>query len=106
MNTITGGLMNFVAELADRREREQELHVAAKLRFLHHIVSKYHDQKSFFWWQNVIRSLPLSTLMEIEDNIEKLEKSGYPIKNRSGFFCSTLKKMGYQFNNSPSIGKI
>lgn len=89
---------------SNRIDREQSRE-AKKIKFLHHIIRKYNDQKSIYFWIKVIKKVPLEQLQEIEHNIDMLDKEGYPIKTKPGFFISTVKKLGYDIGKDDKNNK-
>jgi len=96
MKKISNKASDFLIEMETKRKIANEVYQAEKIKFLHKIIMKYQDQKSFMFWQKIINSIPFPVLTALDKNIDEMVKDGYPIKSKPAFFVSSLKKMGYK----------
>lgn len=96
-------VIDVLMEIDRKRGLQKQVDEAQKIRFLHRIIQKYNDQKSFMLWQKIVKTIPLLILQEVENNIDQLKRTGYPLKNQAGFFISTLKKMGYHIGRGEEV---
>jgi len=81
-----------VVDACQRRMKEVE---QEKERLLQEIVFEWHQIESVVFWRQCLQCVPFKVVLSTYHNIKGLMESGYPVRNPSAFFVSTLKKMGY-----------
>lgn len=81
-----------VMEIGQRKMKEQE---QEKERLLQTIVFDWNQVGSVVFWRQCFQAVPFEIIRATYHNIKRLVETGYPVRNPSAFFVSTLKKMGY-----------
>lgn len=81
-----------VIEIGQRKMKEQE---QEKERLLQRIVFEWNQIESVVFWRQCFQAVPFDVIRATYENIKRLVETGYPVRNPSAFFVSTLKKMGY-----------
>lgn len=81
-----------VIEIGQRKMKEQE---QKKERLLQRIVFEWDQVESVVFWRQCFQAVPFEVVLATYHNIKRLVETGYPVRNPSAFFVSTLKKMGY-----------
>lgn len=84
--------LNNLKERGDKRSMELE---QEKERLKQKILDEWDQYDSIVFWQQCFDCVPLDVIRRAYKNVNGLDKSGYGIKNKAGFFVSTLKRMGY-----------
>ncbi|MBA7637750.1 hypothetical protein ES703_45397 [subsurface metagenome] len=86
---------DYLNNLKKRSEKKTIEMEQEKERLKQRILSEWHQHKSLFFWEKCFRFLDIRIIRQTFKNVNELEESGYPVKNKAGLFVSTLKKMGY-----------
>jgi hypothetical protein len=81
-----------VIEIGQRKMKEQE---EEKERLLQKIVFDWNQIESVVFWRQCFQAVPFEVIRATFHNVNRLVETGYPVRNPSAFFVSTLKKMGY-----------
>jgi len=95
---VNGGDWNPEQFLERIQERKEEAMVKKKQeqeRLKQRILNDWDQHKSINFWQQCFTFVPLKIIRQTFNNVEKLNASGYPVRNKAAFFVSTLKGMGY-----------
>ena len=81
-----------VIEIGQRKMKEQE---QERERLLQQIIFDWNQIESVVFWRQCFQAVPFEVVRATYHNIKRLMETGYPVRNPSAFFVSTLKKMGY-----------
>lgn len=81
-----------VLEIGQKRMKDLE---QEKERLLQKIVFEWNQIESVVFWRQCFQAVPFEIVRATYHNIKRLVETGYPVRNPSAFFVSTLKKMGY-----------
>ncbi len=85
----------FLNNIQERNEKKKTELEQEKERLKQKILDEWDQYDSIVFWNECFEFVPLDVIRRAYKNVNGLDKSGYPIRNKAGFFVSTLKRMGY-----------
>lgn len=85
----------FLEDLKKRSEEQSEKEKEQEEKLKQRILFEWDQCNSITFWTQCFLYTPLKVINRIFNNVNGLDKTDYPVRNKAGLFVAILKKMGY-----------